>query len=203
MDRLQNDSDPRIQSLLKWVESTPDRGMRSSADGKAGYDWDVPYVSQAALGDFLSKQAVENLLNALFGNHRSRDYLGPRQIKEKYCKIFCLLISIGKGPFITQFVEHGIDDRYLPLQTQPPDFPSSASDSQFFSAFYQNQWQFCVPELNGDTFNRRFIAKEYILPIRRIGELGEGGSATAFKVEVPDCYNSFEKVSASLTLQKN
>lgn len=202
MDKPQNDSEPPIQALLKWFESTPDRGMRSSADVKDEFDWDVPYVSQAALGVFFSKyQAVEKLLIALFGDHPSKDYLNARQIKENYCKIFCLLISIGKGPFIIQFVEHGIDDHCLPLRTQPPDFPSSASDPQFFSAFYRKQWQFCVPKLHADTFNRQYKAKEYILPIRRIGELGEGGSAVAVKVEVPDCYNSFVKVSFLLTLQ--
>ena len=201
MDRPQNDSDPSIQHLLQWVESTPDRGMRSAADVKNGYDWNVPYISQAALAIYFSKfQAVEKLLIALFGNHPSRDSLNAHQIKENYCKIFCLLISIGKGQFITQFVENGIDDHNLPLQTQPPDFPSSASDPHFFSAFYREQWKFCPHKLHADTFNRQFKAKEHILPIRKIAELGEGGSATAFKVEVPDCYNSFQKVSTLLTL---
>ena len=200
MDRPQDDSDHRIQKLLKWVESTENRGMRSSDDVNLGYDWDVPYVSQAALVKYFSEyHSVEKLLRALFGDDRSKDSPTARRIKEDYCKIFSLLISIGKGQFITHFVRHEIDDQRLPLQTQPLNFPSSPSDPQFFSAFYQKQWQFCAPRLHADIFDRHFEVKEYILPIRRIGELGHGGSATAFKVEVPDCYNSFIKVRTLFT----
>ena len=196
MDQPQNDSHPSIQQLVKWVESTKDRGMRSSDADGVDYDWDVPYVSQTALDNYFSQhQAVEKLLGALFSdNDPLKEALNARHIRGNYSKIFCLLITIGKGRFINSFVEYGINDQRLPLTLNQHDFPPSPSDPEFFTTFYQKQWQFCVPELHANTISRRFDPKECILPIRRTETLGNGGSATAYKVEVPRCYDCLTTV---------
>lgn len=200
MDLPQMDS-PAIQQLINWVKSSVDRGVRFSDTDESEYDWDVPYVSSTALDEYLSEpEAVERLLGAVFKNDEaSRESLHADTVRQKFPKVFCLLIIIGKGWFITHFVEGDINDQRLPFK--PHDhgiFPTSTSDPYFFQTFLQKQWQFCVPELCAGV-NRRFDTKEYILPLRRTRTLGKGGSATAYQIEVADSYNKLTRVCTHQT----
>ncbi|KAL8755893.1 MAG: hypothetical protein Q9199_003320 [Rusavskia elegans] len=193
MDRPQLDSNTAIQKLIKWVQSTKDRGMRCAAGEESVYNWDVPYVSRTALEDYFGQDhAVDNLLQALYSEDGSvLEALDAGHIKKKYSMVFCLLIVIGHGRFINYFVEHGIDDQRLPLHDQR-NFPTTASDPQFFGKFYQQQWQFCVPDLDADIC-RTFDHREWIIPIRRMRTLGDGGSAHVYKIEVHGSYNKLER----------
>ena len=197
MARSSVENDPAIQNLIKWVESTEARGLRIAAGDSSGYDWNVPYVSRTALDQYFSLEAVTELLHAFFDPHDPRcEGLDAGEIKRKYSKIFCLLITIGKGHFITNFVQYRIDDQRLPIGPNKPDnFPSSTSDPDYFSTFYKKQWQYCVPEL-GVVHDRRYEPRDLILPIRRVKQIGEGGSATAHLIEVLGSYYQLEEVIA-------
>ena len=188
---------PAIQNLLKWVQATEARGLRVAADNRSVYDWNVPYVSRTALDEHFSIPLITELINALFDPLDPGDE-GPDagQIKRKYSKIFCLLITIGKGDFITNFVAHGIDDQRLPLGPDKPEgFPTLPSDADFYDEFRRKQWEFCVPELDFDfAYGRQYDHSDWILPIRHIKQLGEGGSATVHQVEVPGSYYQLDEV---------
>ncbi|KAL8744272.1 MAG: hypothetical protein Q9184_008017, partial [Pyrenodesmia sp. 2 TL-2023] len=151
MDRPQLDSNPTIQKLIKWVHSTKDLGMRCTAGEESVYNWEVPYISRRALEGYFSRDhAIDNLLQALYNEDSPvLEDLHASHIKNGYSMVFCLLIVIGHGQFINYFVEHGIDDQRLPLHDQR-NFPTTFSDPQFFDKFYQQQWQFCVPDLTAD-----------------------------------------------------
>lgn len=189
------ENDPAVQDLVNFVLSTKDRGLRVTASDLKKYDWDVPYVSRTALHDYFTLKKVHELLRVFSnGDNPVYDLVDAGQIKRQYSKVFCLLVVIGHGHFITEFVRHGIDDQQLPLGPHRSDkLPHSPSDPQFFDKFYQRQWQFCVPELKV-TYDRHFDSK-FILPIRRVKTLGLGGSATAYQIEVHGSYNQLETVS--------
>ena len=196
MDKLQDDHHPAINHLLTWVASTKDRGMRSAGADSGDNVEDSPYISRTSLDEYYSQgQRVESLLGALFKDQDALlETLDIGLIRRRYPKIFCLLITIGKGQFINYFVGNGIDDQHLPLRRHwQTDFPSATWDPHFFSKFYTQQWQFCVPELDY-AVNRRFDAKEWILPIQRIRTLGEGASANTYQIEVPRAYDRLQWV---------
>ena len=192
MYRSQPDNNATIQDLVTWIASREDRGMRGADAG------DVPFVSYTALQEYFSGyRRIEQLLEILFdSSDLSLDYLDAKDIRDQYARVFCVLILIGQGRFISRFVELGINDRRLPLRLQERDgFPRSTSDPNFFDNFYKEQWQFCVEDLSV-TLNRTY-QPESILPIWRKRRLGEGGSATTYLVEVHGSYNSLEPVSTS------
>ena len=201
MDSAQNDHNPAISEFLKWANSTEHQhqGLRSGDVDSSNDNKDCSYLSQSALQQYFHQHhAVEKLLCALFGEDDPLLHsLNPALVRRKYPKVFGLLILIGKGRFINHFVEHDIDDQKLPLRHCGPDFPSSTSDPDFFAKFSQDQWRFSVPELY-HTVNRKFEAKEWILPIKRIKKLGEGGTARTYQIEVPEVYDQLEVVSGSL-----
>ena len=193
MDGPQADDHASIQDLVKWIGSREDRGMRG-----ADHD-DNLFVSYDALYEYLSDhQTVEQLLKALYKeDDPSLDHLDPSDIKDFYARVFCLLIYIGHGRFITHFVKNGISDQRLPLRLQDRDqFPDSTLDLQFFDKFYREQWRFCVEDLSV-TYGRHY-EPESILPIKRKQKLREGGSATTYLVEVHESYNKLELVYMSI-----
>lgn len=198
MDNTQADNHPAIQQLVGWVNGTPCRGIRASNTENED-DWEeVAFVSAAALDEYLSRpKAVEKLLAALFSEDDPLlDCLSANQIRRNYPRILCLLIFIGKGKFINHFVQNGINDQRLPLRKhEQPIFPTATLDPHFFESFYQNQWQFCVPELQLE-LDRRYDLKEWILPIQLSGSLGEGGSATSYKIKVQGSYDRLDTVSS-------
>ena len=201
MDKAQPDDHPAIQDLLKLVNSTEDRGLRSGdTNDSDADDGEYAFIPRTRLQAYLGQyDQVEKLLSALFGDEDPMS--NPPDagtIRQSYSKIFCILIAIGKGRFINHFIEHGIEDRYLPFQSHPGNFPSATSDSSFFTTFYQQQWKFCVPELH-KCFNKRFDANEWILPIKRKEELDHGGSAATYKIEVHEAYDQLHLVCGPQT----
>ncbi|KAL8996225.1 MAG: hypothetical protein Q9169_004203 [Polycauliona sp. 2 TL-2023] len=200
MERLQADSNATIQELIQWIGSTKERGMRCATGENGVYDWEVPYVSRTALKDYLGQHHVmDDLLQALYnGDGPALEAVDAGHIKNKYSMVFGLLIAIGHGRFINYFVDHGIDDQRLPLQDQSK-FPTAPSDPQFFTRFYQKQWEFCVPDLDAD-ISRTYDRREWILPIRQLKHLGHGGSAHAYQIEVHRCYNKLDRAPNSLPL---
>lgn len=171
--------------------------MRRAAADKSDYDWNVPFVSFTALEDYFGQpHVVDNLLRALFNKDELElESLHADQIKRNYSRVFCLLIIIGHGRFINEFVKHNIHDKRLPLLPHEQNiFPITTSDSSFFDKFCQEQWQFCVPKLHNADIVRGFDHPETILPIRRKRTLGEGGSATVYEIEVHESYNRLDVV---------
>lgn len=200
MEKHQNDDHPAIQHLIEWVNKTKDRGIRSANSGSGDGIEDCYYVSHTRFQEYYRQpQAVEKLLDALFGKHDPLlEALDAHSIRNKFHKIFTILIFIGRGRFISYFVARGIDDARLPLRSGQNNFPTATSDPGFWTKFDRDQWKFCVSKLDS-TVGRTFDANEYILPIRRIRKLGEGGTATAYEIEVPGAYNQLNAVRSAKT----
>ena len=192
MDKQLAYGHPAIQQLIKCLKAAEVQGL-CGIDGEIR---DEGFVPQRALNDYFDQEDVlENLLRAHFpDNDPVLERIDVRQIKRSYPRIFCLLIVIGKGTFIENFMVYDISDQRLPLSKHKPvDFPADPSDSHFFETFFEHQWQFSVPKLS-IMHGRRFDMSDWILPIYRVKRLGEGVSADTYQVEVHSCYDQLEAV---------
>ncbi|KAL0261745.1 hypothetical protein SLS55_003175 [Diplodia seriata] len=109
-------------------------------------------------------------------------------ILNKYRKVFCILLSIGKGQFIENFIPHeSLNDSKLPFQAQPADFPQSTES--LLEQFRDAQWMF-----NAVFFEpyrtHLCLSPQHILPILKIEDIkgGEGHSAVVRKVVLHEAH---------------
>ena len=167
----QPDHDIYIQGFLKWCNS-PDtfrigcRGVENEEERK--------YIPLGKLRERLTRRRVEDLLEALFDNG---ERLAPDVdvIISHYLQPFAILLCIGEGHMIYQFVQHkSLRDDRLPLSQKPAEFPSSTR-RDIWAAFRQRQWAFCALTLEYSM--GLHIRPDEILPINHKEEIAVGGSS--------------------------
>ena len=190
IERLgQYDEDPHIQHFLRWA-ATPNT-LSSGCRGIANEE-DCSYIAynNKLRAYFNEPHRIMNLLKALFPQKDMGQLPNVRTIKERYLRVFSILIRIHQGRFIDYFVHYeSLDDDHLPLDSQPFSWPES-TDTAFFKRFEDMQWYFFPASFRvGDVIH---FSKNRILPITKEW-LGEGGSAVINKVILDDEYNELSK----------
>ena len=175
-----------VQEFLNWhktaqvTEPTHDNGLEIKRS----------FISNPLLQSYFdSPRKVQTILKALFSSHEHPP-IDPSVVWKSYLKIFCILLLANKGKYIQLFTpHHTLSDQYLPFESCPTHFPiASADNCRFFELFYEQQWQFCAPQLVYDT-GKRFAAKDWVLPITQKVKLGDGASASIFKITIDPAYN--------------
>ena len=179
----QPDHDPYIQDFLKWSESP-----HTFRIGCGGFENEEKrkYIPLKELRERLNRRSVEDLLGALFDNG---ERLAPDVdvIISHYLRPFAILLGIGEGRMIYQFVHHKtLEDDRLPLLQKPSEFPSSTR-GDIWAAFRQEQWAFCALTLEYSMGLR--IGPDEILPINHKEKIAEGGSSVTYKILVDRDYD--------------
>ncbi|KAL9131154.1 MAG: hypothetical protein Q9217_000855 [Psora testacea] len=183
MSRAQRDENPAIQDFLRWINGV----KRTEEDGGRKF---VPFTRLKAY--FTSRDPTRRLLYALFPDQDEAELPRPDHVERHYLRVFSILLCIHQGPFIMHFLEYpSLQDTRLPFATKPLDFPVS-SKSDLFDAFWQKQWEFCVPTWEYN-MNYRF-EKETVLPIIRKEMIAMGGSSILSKIVVEDEYNHLDPI---------
>lgn len=177
----QDDTLPAVQQFLRWIESRhiPDLSMPDfipSADVSE-------YFNDDTNGDTIKK-----VLKAF-----SPDSADPARLKirKDFRKVFCILVSIHKGPWIRHFISHDLTDALLPFYDRPNAFPIDSSDKTFLEDFQRAQWRFCAPVLQrSDQIEpTKRYRQEIILPYVSKAKQGEGATSVVYKVEVHAAHN--------------
>jgi len=142
-----------------------------------------PIVSIRALGPYFTTGRLRGLLLCVGGSIAYETL-----VRERYLVVFSILLSIGKGPFINKFIQHGelVDER-LPFLTR--DVWPEAS-SEIFDEFYEAQWQFCAKTLVAEGLNDTKLCDNMVMPFKKIELLRDGSDSTISKVELFEEYNS-------------
>ena len=183
----QHDEKHHIQHYLCWaadLDTTLSSGCRGIAKER-----DCSYIAYSKLQKYFSEpRRITNLLQALFPEKDIGQLPNARTIKERYLRVFGILITIHQGRFIDYFVHHeSLDDDHLPLDSQQPSSWPRSTDTAFFKNFQIEQWHF-LPAYFRDGDDIHFT-KDRILPITKKDQLGEGGSAVINRVVLDDEYN--------------
>ena len=179
----QPDHDTYVQDFLKWSES-PDTFRK----GYGGFENEEErkYIPLEKLRERLTHRRVKGLLAALFDNE---ERLAPDVgvIISHYLRPFAILLGIGEGHMIYQFVRHkSLEDDRLPLLQKPSEFPSSTR-RDVWAAFRQEQWAFCALTLEYSMGLQ--IGPDEILPINHKEKIAEGGSSITYKIIVDRDYD--------------
>ena len=186
MEVEQDDTDSEIQAFLHWV-----RQAHCTKNGDATTNaLSCSFVPYSKLVEYLDPRLrLQRLLDALFREQDPVDRPDAKSIARGYLRAFAILLCIGRGRFITYFLEHeSLNDQKLPFLARPTNFPISSSD--FFDAFNQRQWAFCVGNLKYGMHVH--LETHRILPIIESEKIGSGGSAVIYKIKVLDEYNELE-----------
>ncbi len=178
----QPDHDPRIQDFLHWFKSP-----ESSRIGCGGSEYEErKYIPLKKLKEKLSRRTVEGLLAALFGNEE-RSAPDVDVIIGHYLRPFAILLLIGKGVMIYQFVNHkNLEDDRLPLLQEPSEFPSS-TQCDIWADFRKEQWAFCA--LTFEYSMGLHIRPDEILPINHKEKIADGGSSITYKIIIDRDYD--------------
>lgn len=192
MAERQPDDNPAIQSFLRWANApnTSCLGCRGTKS-KIVCPF-IPYKRVQAY--FTESRRIHALLIALLPEKDVGQLPSTDTIKERYLRVFSILILINRGRFINHFVHHDIlDDQHLPLESPSHSWPNS-TEAGFFESFYQKQWLFypAVFERHMD----RHLDENRTLPIVEKESLGEGVSAIAQRVVIEEGSNRLTPVRA-------
>lgn len=182
----QPDEAPSIQQFFSWANRER-KYSRISPDS----DERIPFNSIPPIEAYFKEKNHEKLNAILIALFESDAPPGIAEVIVKdYVAVFSILVYIGKGRHIQNFIEYNLNNQHLPFNPShpPPDFPNS-SDERFFEKFCQQQWRFCCTIFSRDgLYNRHFHAKQ-ILPIVDKQQLGDGASAVLYKIRIHDEYN--------------
>jgi len=177
------------QDFLNWVANKRVNGTRATGDPAKH-----SFIPSDRLDVYLNEaNRLSRLLKAVFPGD-TQPPVAPSAIRgkessSKYCKVFAILLLIGKGRFIPNFTQiPQLSDSYLPFGVRPSDFPRYVGkDQDFFTEFFENQWIFCAYEMH---FNHILkLEEERILPFICEERLGKGGSAEVHKIVLHDTYD--------------
>ena len=189
MAGLQRDDDPAIQEFHLWRKRIGQSGI-----GIAGGDRvDCTFIPYSSVVTYLNQDdRVESLVRAIFKDADPGKAPDADTIRKSHARVFCILLSISKGRFITHFIEYQLVDSRLPHEDQPKTFPVDSGDTKFWDSFYERQWEFSAREFTYG-ISLHIDAKECILPIIEMEEIGDGGSAVIYKIKLHEDYDSLEQ----------
>ena len=150
------------------------------------------FIPNPKLEEYLRvPRRVRTLLEALFSD--SDLPVEPEEVRRKYSKVFVILLLIGKGEYIINFVgRDSLCDRHLPFDSKPSAFPIDSTDSTFFQRFRDIQFEVCAPCFDDDGAHKHFEPSE-ILPITNKKKLAGGGAATIYQITIHEAYNNLSR----------
>lgn len=91
----------------------------------------------------------------------------PELILRSHTAVFCVLLRIGEGKAIEDFVQfEELSDSRLPFdpKSPPAEFASANDDRTILQRFCEKQWMYCVPIFSRSMLHKRF-GPQRLLPI--------------------------------------
>ena len=174
MNQAQPDHTDPIQQYLLWEASAGRIGTLGSKN-----DSTAPYITPRDLKNYLTEERVKAIFQALLPDKASIvDY-----VLRFYLRGLAILLSIGAGRMIEQFIEKPeLQDKRVPFSSRPMCFPQSAGNPDLYEDFAKRQWRYCPGEMIYTM--RGEICPHLILPFRVKEQIGRGVSSTVHRIEV-------------------
>lgn len=183
-----------IQDFHQWMTDSVVEGVQGA--GKASF------LPISALIARFETRYLGKLKKWVYGSSSSNFHV--KSIRDQgYCKVFCILLEIGKGEYIDYFLQHpSLCDSKLPFapESLPPKFPVQADDPNFFAKFCDKQWLLCAPEFRNTL--KSSYRKEEVLPIIEKTYITQGGSAQIYRIKLHEAYDKFDKPSKTYILKQ-
>ena len=183
-----SDSDPVFQEFRTWFHDSCKPGLLDPTHWNPKSNIHTPmFLPQSSLQEYLLPNNFLKLRRLL----RGLRIINFNTIAQKYLRVCCILLLIGKSEYIERFAEQDhLQDSHLPFYDKPANFPTCSYDGDsksLFELFREQQWILCAPTIHYQV--GRVLLADLILPISIIRRLGKGVSATLFEVEIHSGYN--------------
>ena len=194
----QNTHLPAVQAFYAWIKKP--RVASAQDEDIAGLQDFIPAGEvQAYLREDPSRLA--DILTALFGSEDRRWRGRAKEIVDHYSVVFAILVSIGHGEYILNFLPHQetLCDKKLPFETRPTKFPWAPSDSvELFDRFQEAQSRFCAVKFERNTTPE--FDDSQPLPYLSKELLDEGGSAKVYKVQIHASHDLLQNSANNVSL---
>lgn len=188
----QPDSSPAIKDFHTWYSQARCPGVLSPLAMEEGHE----FVPCSKIKEYFRDAArVRLILEDLFPD-RWEDVSVQclEDVQYNYCKVFAILLRIGEGQLIEEFVRYrNKQDIYLPLNNPDAFPPPSTRPLDLFNRFYQEQWTFCATDFAHMQHVPKILNEEEILPIVSSEKLRKGDCASVYKIELHPDYNHLHR----------
>lgn len=172
---------PAVQVFYAWIKD--EAGVHVAT----GQDNDLDdFIPTGKVEAYLRKKpsSLPGILADLFGSESSHWHGRTSEILTRYSVVFAILVSIGHGGQILNFLRSDdlCDDR-LPFDGRPTQFPWASPDSDdLFNLFKAAQLRFCAVKFKLNSMHEFNGSRP--LPFLKKELLDEGGSAKVYKVQI-------------------
>ncbi|KAH9234893.1 hypothetical protein K456DRAFT_1583650 [Colletotrichum gloeosporioides 23] len=160
--------------------------------GRNSYNDRVPFVPRIVLDEFWTMERIENVLRS----PTERIQAISHTIKSRYVAVFSILVFMSQPEHIPIFIQGGIEDSKLPLDTTPYAYSETSESLHVFDEFQKEQWKFCPLEFDaGDKLSNRHISPYHIVPVLEKTRINSRGAAdeddvSIYKVKLhPRCFH--------------
>lgn len=194
---------PAVQAFYSWIKEPRIKQPRvATAQDKDTVGLD-DFIPAGEVQEYFRKEPprLTAILAALFGSEDSRWRGRVSEIVTSYSVVFAILVFIGHGEYILNFLPHETlgDDR-LPFETRPNKFPWAPSDSvELFDRFQQAQSRFCAVRFNRSTTPEFDDSRP--MPYLSKELLDEGGSAKVYKVQIHAAHDMLQTSTVNVSLE--
>lgn len=188
----QQNHNPAFIEALTYLEASKCTGLRGRRlPGRREIelipDFFIPISRVKTLVLREDTTGVPAILRAIYPEGRSG--IDINRLKERYQRVFCILIRLEKVHYIEHFMRNGLEDSKLPFDgpTPPYGFPGT-KENTFYDAFRKEQQTFCAVE-----FEHRMdgcFNADRLLPITCMNVIKNGYSATVRQFRIHPDYDS-------------
>ncbi|KAI1141158.1 kinase-like domain-containing protein [Hypoxylon sp. FL0543] len=128
--------------------------------GEDGHGQPAEFVPPCDLVSYWTHRRVERLL---------KDYraVGAKidTILSTHIRVFSILVFTHHLDWLSEFMEHGLNDSSLPLTQRPFGWPENSHVDVVFEDFQRCQWKFCPLEVSRHSLVGQRLDNRCILPI--------------------------------------
>lgn len=178
------DMDPRPEiAFAAWVAKEKDKHT-----GRNTLDEEQGYIPLPRLQEYWTRQKISAILRS-FDTPLTLDI---DTIRDEYLCIFSVLVKTSTTRrFLESIIRHNLDDTRWPMDHCPAEYPwlDSQNSKEEFQDILEKQWTFFPLFLRRSKLNDRTLQEKHILPFASYDYLKHCGSASIFKVEVPNHSN--------------
>jgi hypothetical protein len=180
-----------VDDFYKFLESAKEEAVILTSP-PTGHNH-LYFFPEDKLRGYLTEQRIRRFLD-----YYRIDATWYRSIKKSHLIVFAILIRIGKGAYILQFLhlDRLADDR-LPIRNEC-DLPDDCKG--FFDAFYEEQWLFSAQYLREDRLNDTCFDDKQIVPITKGEALKVGIDSCTYKTQIYGGYNELLDQVSMLSL---
>ena len=181
---------PYIQELFEWV---PKHCIKGTI-GPSPFP-NTPFMPLPDLQAFFeTHDRKDKILHDLFSEPPSLE-----TGETGYLRVFTILILLGKGTYIEHFVQFpNLRDSNLPFLVKPSHFPTDPTDPIFWERFHEKQFAFCAHYFRDN--ENKWLEDLCVLPITEKSAIGQGGSATLYKIRLHPHYDKLIREGGSATV---